>query len=168
MLLGLTMHVFASAAETDTGAPEPGALAQRTEQLKQQAVEFNRDLLLLEDSTIPADNRVTVFVSQSRSLSMTVDSAEIQIDPDVSIRKRYTAAEGDALHKGGSHRLYMGALSPGRHVLNASLSARDANGTPRRFSSKLSFRAGHGAKTLEIELSGLDPGSLDLAIHESN
>jgi hypothetical protein len=164
MLLAACTPFSATAADAEQ---DPRASAQRSEQLRQRAVEFGRDLLMLEEAVIPADQRVTVFVSESRDLPLALESAEIRIDPDVSIRKRYDRNEAGAISAGGSHRLYTGALPAGRHVLEVEVSARDADGRTRHFSSKLSFRAGHGPRTLDVELNALDGNSPDLVIHES-
>lgn len=140
-------------------------LARRIESLKLQSVNLARDLWLLEQDLGTDEGRLVVFVSIDPRLKDRPQEIELMVGDQSVARHQYNAAESEALGKGGSHRLYAGALEPGRHVLEARLRAHGDDGTNHR-SAKLSFRNGDAPKNIELRLQPGEAGLPELVIRE--
>ena len=151
-------------------SPPPSTSAYagvRVDDLQQQVIELQRDTLVLSESALPANRRLTVFISVEPGLPLTLESVQLQLAPDGAslARRSYTDAENDALQKGGAQRLYTGTLSSGKHVMEAVVETRGKDGAKRLLTGKASFRSGGGPNTLEIELAGRGADA-EMIIHE--
>jgi hypothetical protein len=153
----------------DTAAPPSSTYAgARIDDLKQQVIELRRDSLVLQESALPASRRLSIFLSIEPGLPLTLESVQLQLSPDGAslARHSYSDEENEALQKGGAQRLYTGALSSGRHALEAVVDARGPDGTKHRLSGKVSFKSGSQPNTLEIELAGRSAADAGMIIHE--
>lgn len=140
-------------------------LAQRIEEIKLQSVNLARDLWLLEQELGEEAGRLVVFVSVDQKLRDRLERIELRLGEEIIATHDYSASESSALSKGGTHRLYAAALEPGRHVLEARLSAKGSAG-PLTQSAKLSFRSHEAAKNIELRLQSGAPGLAELVIKE--
>lgn len=157
-----------SRAETDTSAvvsADTEELSQRIEELKLQSVNLARDLWLLEQDLGDEQSRLVVFVSVDPKLEDRLEEIKLQLGDETIAQHSYAATESEALSKGGTHRVYSASLTPGRHVLQAELSARGPAGRVQQ-SAKLSFRGGETAKNIELRLQATEPGLTELVIRE--
>lgn len=159
--------INAAAANDASDAPLEDAadLAQRIEEIKLQSVNLARDLWLLEQELGEEAGRLVVFVSVDQKLLDRLERIELRLGDETIASHEYNASESSALSKGGTHRLYAAALEPGRHVLEARLTARGKAG-PLNQSAKLSFRSQEAAKNIELRLQGTGPGLAELVIKE--
>lgn len=95
-------------------------LSKEVEDLKQAALELNRDLLILEEELLfPANTQITVFLSVDVGRYFKLDSVKLSIDDKLVASHLYTPRQIDALTRGGIQRLYIGNLKTGSHEITA-------------------------------------------------
>lgn len=100
--------------------PEPVPVADEIETLKQQLLELNRDLLILEEELLyPASNQIAIYLSVDVGEYFQLDSVKVHIDDQLVASELYTEHQVDALLRGGVQRLYVGNLKSGEHNLTA-------------------------------------------------
>lgn len=95
-------------------------LSQQIEELKQAALELNRDLLILEEDLLfPANTQIAVYVSVDVGYYFTLDAVKLTVDDDLVTSHLYTEKQNSALNRGGIQRLYLGNLKTGKHQITA-------------------------------------------------
>lgn len=95
-------------------------LSQKVEDLKQSALELNRDLLILEEDLLfPANTQVAVYVSLDVGHFFQLDAVKLQIDEQMVASHVYSEKQNSALSRGGIQRLYLGNLKTGKHEITA-------------------------------------------------
>lgn len=95
-------------------------VSRSVEELKQAALELNRDLLLLEEDLLfPANTQISVFVSVDVGYYFQLDAVKLTIDDDLVTSHVYTEKQNSALSRGGIQRLYLGNLKTGKHQITA-------------------------------------------------
>jgi len=144
----------AMAAETPKTPPQPSqSLDTRIQSLKQEAMEINRDLLVLEEELLfPASTQVAVFVSVDVGTLFDLDSVQLKLDDSVVSNYLYTEREAQALHRGGVQRLYMGNLKTGRHELVAVFTGKGPRWRDYRRGATLTFDKGTDPKYIELQI----------------
>lgn len=96
------------------------SLSDQVADLKQQMIELNRDLFILEEDLLfPASTQVAVYVSLDVGEYLALDSIELVIDDQKASAYLYTQKEIAALKRGGIQRLYIGNLKLGEHKITA-------------------------------------------------
>ncbi len=154
ILLLLTMSVSASAAEN--GVQSQRALNSKIQGLKEQVLELNRDLFILEEDLLfPANTQFSVFLSMDAGQLFNLDSVQLKIDDKIVANHLYTERELEALRRGGVQRLYVGNLAYGEHELIAFFTGQGP--------SKRDYRRG---TTVKIEKS-TDPQYVELKISDN-
>ncbi len=144
----------ASAAAPATGESGTRALDEQIQDLKQQVVDLNKDLFVLEEELLfPANTQVAVFLSMDVGSFFGLDSVTLRIDNREVINYLYTPREVAALLKGGVQRLYLGNLKAGSHELVALFGGKGPNERDYRRGASLKFDKGVGAKYLELKIS---------------
>jgi len=154
----------AAVADSATSAPAPAseaageggtrALDEQVQDLKQQVVDLNKDLFVLEEELLfPANTQVAVFLSMDVGAFFGLDSVTLRIDNREVINYLYTPRETAALLKGGVQRLYIGNLKAGSHELVALFGGKGPNDRDYRRGASLKFEKGVGAKYLELKIS---------------
>jgi hypothetical protein len=145
------------AAMTAFAAEEPAdfkALDGEIGALKQQVVDLNRDLFLLEEELLfPANTQVAVFVSMDVGTFFGLDSVQIVLDGKEVTNYLYTEREVDALLRGGVHRVWLGNLKAGKHELTAFFTGVGPHGRDYRRGTTLEIEKGVGAKYVELRIS---------------
>jgi hypothetical protein len=145
----------ADAAAADA-APAPGtrALDEQIQDIKQQVVDLNRDLFVLEEELLfPANTQVAVFVSMDVGEFFGLDSVTLKIDNREVSHYLYTPREVAALLKGGVQRLYVGNLKAGSHELVALFGGKGPSERDYRRGASIKFEKGVGAKYLELKIT---------------
>lgn len=95
-------------------------LSQKVEDLKQAALELNRDLLILEEDLLfPANTQVAVYVSVDVGHFFQLDAVKLKIDDEMVASHVYTEKQNSALSRGGIQRLYLGNVKTGKHEVTA-------------------------------------------------
>ncbi len=136
--LVLLLAAFAAPAVAQKAAPVE-RLDQNIETLKQEILELNRDLFLLEEELLyPSSTQLAVFVSMDVGAFFELDSIQLKIDDKEVANYLYTNRQVDALHRGGVHRLYTGNVRVGEHEIVALFTGKGPNGRDyRRGATKL-------------------------------
>jgi hypothetical protein len=130
------------------------ALDEQIQDLKQQVVDLNKDLFVLEEELLfPANTQVAVFVSMDVGEFFGLDSVTLKIDNREISNYLYTPREVAALAKGGVQRLYVGNLRAGPHELVALFGGKGPNERDYRRGASIKFEKGVGAKYLELKIS---------------
>jgi len=106
-------------AESDTDNPKKNINAD-IEALKNEVLELNRDLFVLEEDLLfSANTQINVFLSMNAGKLFHLDSVQLKIDDTVVSNYLYTDHELEALGRGGVQRLYIGNLTSGEHEITA-------------------------------------------------
>lgn len=130
------------------------SLDQDVQTLKNEVLDLNRDLFLLEEELLfPANSQVAFFISMDVGEYFELDSVNIKIDGKEVANYLYTAREADALIRGGVHRVHMANLKTGDHELVAIFTGKGPHVRDYRRGATLSFNKGIGAKYVELEIT---------------
>lgn len=145
---------LAAAAEAPKTAPRNSqSMDTRIQSLKQEAMDLNRDLLVLEEELLfPASTQVAVFVSVDVGTLFDLDSVQLKLDDSVVTNYLYTDREVQALHRGGAQRLYMGNLKTGKHELVAVFTGKGPRWRDYRRGTTLTFEKGTDPKYIELQI----------------
>jgi hypothetical protein len=129
-------------------------LDEEVQDLKQLAVDLNRDLFLLEEELLfPANTQVAIFVSMDVGEFFGLDSVEIKLDDRDVSSYLYTEREVDALIRGGVQRVYVGNIKAGEHELVAVFTGAGPHARDYRRGATLTFDKGIGPKYIELTIS---------------
>ena len=141
-------------AETPAVPESFQALDTQVQDLKQDVLDLNRDLFMLEEELLfPANTQVAVFLSMEVSRYFEIDSVQLRLDDKQVANYLYTEREVDGLNRGGVQRLYLGNVKFGQHELVAFFTGKGPNGRDYRRGATITFRKGEGAKFLELRVS---------------
>ena len=129
------------------------SLSSDVQDIKQQVLELNRDLFILEEDLLyPANTQVSVFVSMDVGFFFSLDAVKLTIDDEVVANYLYTERQVDALHRGGVQRLYTGNIKSGDHQVVAVFTGRGPRGRDFRRATELTFSKGPSAKNIELKI----------------
>ena len=121
--------------------------------LKQQTLELNRDLFILEESLLyPSDTQLSVFVSLDIGEFFALDAVKLSIDGEVVTHYLYTERQLAALQRGGVHRLFRGNMKAGEHEVVAIFTGVGPQGRDYRRGTTLQVKKQSGAKHLELRI----------------
>ena len=156
LLFGLTV-LFATqtawAQELQSGEDGYESLDQEIETLKQEVIELNRDLFLLEEELLyPSSTQLAVFVSMDVGTFFKLDSVQLKVNDEIVANYLYTTRQVDALHRGGVHRLYTGNLRVGEHELVALFVGQGPNGRDYRRGASVVINKDVGSKFVELRI----------------
>ena len=155
--LSLLVLASASALAATTATTEAGgakALDQDVQGLKDEVLDLNRELFMLEEELLfPANTQVAVFVSMDVGDYFALDSVQLTLDGKSVSKYLYTEREVKALHRGGVQRLYLGNLKSGEHELVAIFTGGGPHERDYRRGATLKFEKGIGAKFVELSIS---------------
>ncbi len=167
-LLGLTLAVIALGALAQDTMPETAvdavtqdaapedfrSLDGEVQELKQQVVDLNRDLFMLEEELLfPANTQVAVFISMDVGTFFALDGVQIEMDGKEVANYLYTQREVDALIRGGVHRVWLGNLKAGKHELTAFFTGVGTHERDYKRGATLEIEKGVGAKYVELKIS---------------
>jgi hypothetical protein len=146
--------VATPASPAEPGAPKPAeTLDGRIQDLKTEALELNRDLMVLEEELLfPANTQVAVFVSLDVGKLFALDSVQVKLDDKEVANYLYTPAEVSALGRGGVQRLYLGNLRAGAHELVAYFVGKGPHDRDYRRGTTLKFDKGSDPKYIELQI----------------
>ncbi len=140
-----------AAAETPPQAHQ--GVQDAVQSLKQQVLELNRDLFLLEEELLfPTNTQVSVFVSMDVGEFFQLDSVQLKIDGKEVADYLYTPRELDALARGGVQRLHIGNLRNGEHELVAFFTGKGPKGRDYRRGATTTITKGLGPKYVELRI----------------
>jgi len=141
-------------AFTPSLAAEELTLGEQIEDIKQQTLQLNRDLFILEEELLfPSNTQMSVYLSLDIGTFFALDAVKLSIDGTVVANYLYTERQVDALQRGGIHRLYMGNAKNGTHEVVAVFTGRGPNGRDYRRATQLQVEKTSGAKNLELRIT---------------
>jgi hypothetical protein len=160
LLLGL----LAVSAAPVTAAEKPGggtaefqSLDRKVQGLKQEVLELNRDLFVLEEELLfPASTQIAVFLSMDVGKFFQLDSVQLKLDNKVVTNYLYTERENAALLRGGVHRLYLGNLRTGKHELVAVFTGKGTHERDYRRGTTLVFDKQTEPKYIELKVRDIE------------
>ena len=130
------------------------SLDQDVQALKNEVLDLNRDLFLLEEDLLfPANSQLALFVSMDVGEYFSLDSVTIKIDGKEVSNYLYTVREVDALLRGGVQRLHMANLKTGEHELIAIFVGKGPHGRDYRRGATMTIDKGIGAKYVELKIT---------------
>ena len=122
--------------------------------LKNEVLDLNRDLFLLEEELLfPANSQVAFFISLDVGEYFDLDAINLKIDGKEVSNYLYTEREVSALHRGGVHRMHMENLKTGNHELVAVFTGKGPSTRDYRRGATMNFDKGIGAKYVELEIT---------------
>ena len=128
--------------------------------IKQEILEINREMLLLEESSLyPGGPQLVVLVSMAADTAISPEQISLQLDGQLLTQHEYSHSEALSLRGGGVHRLFTGALDPGEHVLDVSLSGQLDDDQPFTRERNATITMMSGRKTMELHLDSGERGS---------
>ncbi len=140
-------------ATSKTSGSDAQSIDTRIQTLKQEALELNRDLLVLEEELLfPASTQVAVFVSIDVGTLFDLDSVQLKLDNSVVTNYLYTERELQALQRGGVQRLYLGNLKSGKHELVAVFTGKGPHWRDYRRGATLTFEKTTEPKYVELRI----------------
>lgn len=153
VLAGVALAESAAPAQSQTPATFQGLDAE-VQALKQEVVDLNRDLFMLEEELLfPANTQVAVFVSMDVGTFFALDSVKIVVDGKDVANYLYTQREAEALLRGGVHRAWLGNLKPGKHEMTAFFTGKGTHDRDYKRGATLTIDKGVGAKYVELRIS---------------
>lgn len=137
--------------------PEFKTLDTQVQSLKQEVLELNRDLFVLEEELLyPATTQVAVFLSLDVGKFFQLDSVQIKIDDKIVANYLYTERELAALARGGVQRIYTGNLRVGKHELVAFFVGKGPHDRDYRRGATVSFEKSGEPKFIELRIVDAD------------
>jgi hypothetical protein len=135
-------------------AQKVASLDAQVQSIKQQVLELNRDLFILEEELLfPSNTRLSVFLSLDVGEYFALDAVKLSVDGTVVTNYLYTDRQLDALQRGGVQRLYMGNIKSGKHEVVAVFTGKGPSGRDYRRGTQLLLQKTAGAKSLELKIT---------------
>jgi hypothetical protein len=145
--------VYAENENPATAAPQ--GVAQNIESLKNEVIELNRDLFILEEDLLfSANTQVSVFVSLDADEFFQLDSVQLKLDDKIVSNYLYTEREIKALKRGGVQRLYIGNLTSGEHEITAFFTGQGPAGRDYKRGTTKTIEKSDYAKYIELKIVG--------------
>jgi hypothetical protein len=131
-------------------------LDSQTQSLKQEVLELNRDLFVLEEELLfPATTQVAVFLSMDVGKFFQLDSVQLKIDDKIVANYLYTERELAALARGGVQRIYTGNLRVGKHELVAFFVGQGPHDRDYRRGTSVTFDKTGETKFIELKITDI-------------
>ena len=144
--------LLAAAPAASASAPATG-LDTRIQEVKGDVIRLNRDLLVLEEELLfPANTQVALFVSMDVGKLFELDSVQVKLDDKLVTNYLYTPLEGQALHRGGVQRVYLGNLKAGEHEVVAFFTGKGPHERDYKRGTTIKFDKGTDPKYIELRI----------------
>ena len=153
--LAMALMLCASTVAVTTQAQEqaPQSLSLEIQTIKQQVLELNRDLFILEEELLfPSNTRLSVYLSLDVGEFFNLDAVKLSVDGTVVTNYLYTERQLSALQRGGVQRLYMGNIKAGEHEIVAVFTGRGPKGRDFRRGTELLIEKTSGGTNLELKI----------------
>jgi hypothetical protein len=133
---------------------EVQAISDNIQQLKQDVIELNKDLRVMEEQLLfPSSTKYEVFVSIGAGQFFDLESIKFKLDNKFVATHLYSEKQRGAMTRGGIHRLYVTNLSEGKHSATVFFTGIGSNGRAYKRAISLDFTKGPGSEYLEIAVS---------------
>ncbi len=165
VLAGIVILAAASAVQAapePKPAPAPSAGADmsdmdaRTQKLKREVLELNRDLFVLEEELLfPGNTQTAVFLSMDVGKFFALDTVQVRVDNEIVSNYLYTERELEALARGGIQRLWLGNLKAGEHEVTAFFTGKGPHTRDYRRGATFKIKKETGPKYVELRIMDL-------------
>lgn len=131
-----------------------GELASKISNLKEQVIQLNRDLFILQEALLfPAETQLAVFLSVDSGAFFRLDSIELRLNDKPATHYLYTQHEQEALSRGGVQRLWLSNIKQGKHELVAFVKGETRDGRFIEQAAAIEFdKSDSDAAMLEVQL----------------
>lgn len=151
LILALTLCALPALAQTPPAAANHPA--DSAESLKQQALQLNRDLLILEEELLfPANSQMALYLSMDVGHYFQLDSVKVKLDDTFIASELYTAKQVDTLHRGGIQKLYLGNVRQGEHEISAFFTGIGPEGQAYKRAASLTVEKTTAPLVLELKI----------------
>ncbi len=127
-------------------------LSRQIHNLKQNVLNLNRDLSLLERELLYPSSESAIFVSVDVGTPIRLVDVNLTLNGKHVGYHFYSEQEFLALTSGGIHRIFHGNLPSGRHTLEATVTGYDPQGKDYQKTTSHTFTKGPGRKMLELRV----------------
>lgn len=163
LILGILLSIFAlnpilaaqsTSEEAFPDVGQGGNLSQRSNDIKAQVIQLNRDLFLLEEDLLhPASTRLALYVSLDFGSFFKLESVKLKLDDKPITSFLYTLKDIESLKRGAIHPVYQGNIATGEHELVAFFTGIGTHGRPYKRAVSLKFEKKDGEKSFEIQIA---------------
>lgn len=128
-------------------------VSSQLEQLKQQVIQLNRELFLLEEELLfPPETQLAVFLSIDSGQFFKIDSVELILNDKPVGAFLYTTQQREALQRGAIQPLYKGNVKAGEHNLTAVFVGKGPDNRDYRRAVNYRFAKADDAVLLELQV----------------
>jgi hypothetical protein len=128
--------------------------SEQLEQLKQQVIQLNRELFLLEEELLfPPETQLAVFLSADSGQFFQLDSVELLLNDKPVGAHLYTAQQWDALKRGAIQPVFKGNVKVGEHNLTAVFVGKGPDNRDYRRAVSYRFAKADSAVLLELQIN---------------
>lgn len=129
-------------------------VSNQLEQLKQQVIQLNRELFLLEEELLfPPETQLAVFLAVDSGQFFQLDSVELILNDKPVGAHLYTAQQWDALKRGAVQPLYKGNIKAGDHNLTAVFVGKGPDNRDYRRAVNYRFSKAEDAVLLQLQIN---------------
>lgn len=130
------------------------SLDEDIQRLKNEVLELNTELFLLEEEFLyPANSQVAFFVSMDVGDYFGLESISLTIDGRKVASHVYSERENESLARGAAHRIHIENLKIGEHEVNAEIIGEGSRVTHYRRGATINIDKGNTAKYVELEIT---------------
>ena len=152
-LLVFAQTAYAEATAANSDAVELQGIDDQVQTLKQEVMQINNELLLLEEKLLfPSTTQVAIFLSLTADPDFRLDAVELSLDQRVVANHIYTFRELQALLKGGVQRLHTGNIATGEHQIAITIRGLTANGDPFEYSANTAINKEIAPKFIDCQI----------------
>ncbi len=149
----LALAVLLAAAPGAATADDYHELDRQVRALKQEVIELNRDLHILEqDLLFPGNTRLAVFLSADVGELFRLESVQLRLNDRIVANHLYAPGEVEALNRGGVQRLYLGNIPGGEHELTALFIGHGPRGREYRRATSVRLSKNEEPKYVELRI----------------
>ncbi len=129
-------------------------LDERIEDVKNEVLNLNRDLFILEEQLLfPSNTQFAIYLSVDVGEYFEFESIRVLLDNKPVASYLYTERESKALLRGGVHRLYLGNMTSGKHELVAYYTGKGPNGRDFKRAVEKTINKGMGPRYIELRIA---------------
>lgn len=140
---------------SNNGSNKNGAmLDERIEDMKNDVLNLNRDLFVLEEQLLfPSNTQFAIYLSVDVGEYFEFESIRVLLDNKPVASYLYTERESQALQRGGVHRLHIGNMTSGKHELVAYYTGKGPNGRDFKRGVEQTITKGMGPRYIELKIA---------------
>ena len=145
-------HYSYAGSNADNSA---GNINTDIEALKNEVLELNRDLTILEEDLLFSVNtQINVFLSMDAKKTFHLNSVQLKIDDVIVSNYLYADSEIEALNQGGIQKLHLGNLRSGAHEITAIFTGLGSANRTLKYTVSKRIKKTIKAQFVELKIIG--------------